>query len=1125
MKKFYFLFFIITYNFLPCQNLDWLYFSTLSSNITEGERIYNNVNSMAVDKDENVYIIGQYMINMGFDEDNPTNFQLISPNGYPIPDCFLVKLDKNKKYIWHKTIAVGSNSIASMFSLNIDKNGNIIVAGTARGNTINLNPDSTTPIFYNTSLNLQNAVFINKYTKDGDFIFGNFYLGASGTPKVITDDNNNIIVTGHYTNYNGYNTDFDLSSQNYYLNGKNGSSFLLKIDENGNFKAAKFIENVTRLNQQMDNNGNIIIFGNSGGYVNFNNQSTFSNSNSYYNSGEDFLLKLDSNLNAKWFQGFGGANFNAFYESQPFAIDSDNSIITTSFSIKETLHFPNQNVSINDTNVRSVIYKLDENGNYLWHSSLANSIFAQSQAPVSVTVSSDHTVNWSFNDYVRGVYLFHALNETTETIKIDLSPSYSSQSFGTLLKLNQNGKLIYNKQKIFKHSVSRFDSVHNKFYFLGSGKESTLDSNPDQNIKTPVVYNSNYKFGFFLQKLDKCYSGTPDGDPFFYTCVSEQKKIKDLYPKTSYSSWYDSPTSTTPLSPETVLETKKYYAMTQDVSCPQNPTRLEVDVRVFANPADLVVPDFTFCNIQGKRISDLNINNNQNVEFFDETMKEIYLSTLLEPNKKYYVRQKKQFIINYYYYDWICRSNLTSFFVYDTSVAPTANNNQVFCKIDNPKISDILVTGINLKWYDENGNVLNTDTVLENDTKYYVTQTSGTCESTKAEVLVKLNDPNPPTGNANQDFCPAQNPTLQNIQVSGTNIKWYDENENLLNPTASLINGKTYFATQTINNCESTQKLSVKVTITTNSLPANDYFETFCDNDTDDIMNINLDDFREKLISNFNDYIFEYYNSNNQPISNLVVINLGLNEFNVKITSSLGCYKWVKLSLILNPKPKLNLPSEIEICNGIETELDAGYGFTTYQWNTGSNAQIIKVTEEGIYTVTVANSFGCISIASIKVKKTQLGEISDIIIINNNVTIIMSNSGNYLFSLDNINWQISNEFKNLKNGNYTVYVKTNNGCVIGNRNFSIFSLSNIITPDADGKNDRWIISGIENYKNSEITIIDRNGSIILKTTTNGKFEWDGKISGRPLPTGTYWYHIKVSDGRILQGYIVLKNRN
>jgi len=460
---------------------------------------------------------------------------------------------------------------------------------------------------------------------------------------------------------------------------------------------------------------------------------------------------------------------------------------------------------------------------------------------------------------------------------------------------------------------------------------------------------------------------------------------------------------------------------------------------------------------------------------------------------------------------------------------PTANSSQTFCKINNPKISDINVTATNPKWYDASGVVItNLSTSLVDNTKYYVTQNSIGCESAKKEILVTLSDPNPPTGKAIQDFCSASSPTLKNISITGTDIKWYNNIGIQIPDTTPLVDGTTYYASQTVNTCESTQKLAIKVNVATNYLSAKDYFPpAFCNDTTANFKTINLDDYKKELITNPQDYTFEFRNSSNQIASGNINLNIGSNIFDVRITSSLGCYQDVKLSLTLNPKPEIKLRKEEEFCDNLGVELDAGSGFGySYDWNTGEKSQKIIADKEQTYTVKVTNTFGCDNTASVIVKKAKLASIQNILINNNNATIIMSFAGDYLYSLDQINWQSSNKFQNLSNENYTVFVKTNLGCDLGSKSFTIFSLSNLFSPNGDGINDTWKISGIENYPNSEIKIMDKNGIMVVNQTTKGEaFEWNGESNGRKLPTDSYWYQIKLSDGRILEGYVVIKSRN
>jgi hypothetical protein len=81
-----------------------------------------------------------------------------------------------------------------------------------------------------------------------------------------------------------------------------------------------------------------------------------------------------------------------------------------------------------------------------------------------------------------------------------------------------------------------------------------------------------------------------------------------------------------------------------------------------------------------------------------------------------------------------------------------------------------------------------------------------------------------------------------------------------------------------------------------------------------------------------------------------------LNAIFVKVSTPDGCFKIVRLSITLNPKPGLNLPEKIDFCKGKSIVLDAGSGYASYLWNTGATTQTITVSTPGNYSVTVTNN-------------------------------------------------------------------------------------------------------------------------------------------------------------------------
>ncbi|OXA86302.1 cadherin-like beta sandwich domain-containing protein, partial [Flavobacterium hydatis] len=82
-------------------------------------------------------------------------------------------------------------------------------------------------------------------------------------------------------------------------------------------------------------------------------------------------------------------------------------------------------------------------------------------------------------------------------------------------------------------------------------------------------------------------------------------------------------------------------------------------------------------------------------------------------------------------------------------------------------------------------------------------------------------------------------------------------------------------------------------------------------------------------------------------------------------------------------------------------------------------------------------------------------------------------------------------------------------------------VTNVITPNGDGKNDFWEIKDILLYPNNTVTVYDRAGRVVYskKTYTNN---WDGSYQGNPLSNETYYYLVDLGpDLAKLKGFITI----
>ncbi|MGY6521966.1 MAG: PKD-like domain-containing protein, partial [Mongoliitalea sp.] len=173
----------------------------------------------------------------------------------------------------------------------------------------------------------------------------------------------------------------------------------------------------------------------------------------------------------------------------------------------------------------------------------------------------------------------------------------------------------------------------------------------------------------------------------------------------------------------------------------------------------------------------------------------------------------------------------------DFSAAGIISEDQAICTGSTP--ADITLTGFSgtIVWQSSLDNVNfttiagQTGATLPGTALGAVTQTtniralvSGTCTNVPSPVHTITVNPIPPApiAVAAQDICDASGATLADIAVTGSGIKWYDAATNgvELPLNTVLVNGATYFASQTLLGCESTDRVAVAVNLVEVNLAA-----------------------------------------------------------------------------------------------------------------------------------------------------------------------------------------------------------------------------------------------------------------------------------------------------------------
>lgn len=252
------------------------------------------------------------------------------------------------------------------------------------------------------------------------------------------------------------------------------------------------------------------------------------------------------------------------------------------------------------------------------------------------------------------------------------------------------------------------------------------------------------------------------------------------------------------------------------------------------------------------------------------------------------------------------------------------------------------------------------------------------------------------------------------------------------------------------------------------------------------------------------------------------------------------------ITLHVNKIPAIKLTDEAYVCKNKPFEfitltsaiLDgSSTSDYTYKWFK-NNVEIISETNatlnvnaEGEYKVIATSLFNCSQERIITVKSSDIAHLENItikdLVDENSIIVNVSGVGDYVYSIDAPNsFQDSNQFANVSSGTHTVYIKDSNGCgLLGPIEVTVMSFPKFFTPNGDGFNDTWNISGYNSDVNVNesviIRIFDRFGKLIKQISPEGT-GWNGTFDGTAMPADDYWFIYEFENGRTVKGHFSLK---
>jgi len=589
-------------------------------------------------------------------------------------------------------------------------------------------------------------------------------------------------------------------------------------------------------------------------------------------------------------------------------------------------------------------------------------------------------------------------------------------------------------------------------------------------------------------------------------CIIDTPTVSDLVASGNNIKWYDNLGAL--LASGDALADGAVYSATQEsvlTGC-ESSTTLDVTVVITDTTSPTGSAPQRFCINDNATVSDLVASGN-NIKWYDNLGALLAAGDALTDGAVYSATQESVLTG--------CESSTTldvTVVIADTT-SPTGSTPHRFCINDNATVSDLTASGNNIKWYDNLGALLASGDALTDGAVYSATQESvltGCESSTTLDVTVVISDPVAPTTvDASPVFCLDTNPLVSDISITGNGVQWYSDlaTTTLVNSTDVLIDGNTYYATQTdiIDGCESSSSLAVVINLsnpildTTNSVMN----QATCNSNDGSITGVTVS-------SGQANYTWQWSNSTGVVGNNQDITNIPAGSYTVVVTDAIGCQDSVQRVIVENSGAAIIDVSSAtlnhETCsdaNGSITNLNVsgGNGNLSYEWSDGTSVistdLILQPVNEGNYTLTVTDALGCTSIAgpfgiidlagptldlnSIVIQNTGCNEANGSI---SGIQVVGGN-GNLLYDWSNGASSVGTtlDLSNLLAGDYVLIVTDEENCTVTlDTSLTSNQASTVLATDDTSSTQSGITVEIDIYAND---IGKQTSIIIVDGPTNG----------------------------------------
>lgn len=257
-------------------------------------------------------------------------------------------------------------------------------------------------------------------------------------------------------------------------------------------------------------------------------------------------------------------------------------------------------------------------------------------------------------------------------------------------------------------------------------------------------------------------------------------------------------------------------------------------------------------------------------------------------------------------------------------------------------------------------------------------------------------------------------------------------------------------------------------------------------------------------------------------------------QYTTVLTNLQGCDSTITIELTVNVLTTLDGGADITVCEG-DSVILSGSGAQSYAWNNGvTDGQYFTPTVgTTTYTATGTDVNGCEDTDDVIVSVSGTPEL---IITGFSPDCQGESTGSAQadvtggispYSFVWSNGSITSVIGGIPAGTYSVTVTDDAGCItsgeviVTDGTDPCFFVPGGLSPNGDGNNDTWGVTGLDNYPDASVMIYNRWGQLLYDVGPDGP-PWDGMYLGEELPTADYYYVIDLGNGEVYNGVVTLK---